>query len=439
MRPTENLSKGKPEAKAWKKETKDSSALIAKKTNQAPVIDGKAEGLWASAKDIKLANAIYSSMPSEEDLSADFRIMCDNDNLYVFVDVIDDKLVNDSGPDEWYLDDCVEIFVDADNSKSESYDDNDGQYRFSWNPNRPTMNMSQGGGTEGIEFAMVTTEKGYRTEIKFPLSTLKIKPSKMAKIGLDVHVNDDDDGGDRDTKLTWSDKEDIAWQSPNVFGTVSVGILGGPSGPVGMVGWWKFDESEGWNAGDSSGNNLTGTLKGDPKWQPSGGVIGGALKLDGEDDYVEIEYKTDLPVWTIAIWAKSPEAPTSEMPTCPITREKNYQMNWDHAHDAFRGAAGVSVEGEWHAASFGDLEADIWYHLAATYDGENLKAYKNGALVDDNSDPSGNPQMEGETLKLGKNAIYDLYFKGAIDDARVYSYALNKDEIEKIYSKGKQK
>jgi hypothetical protein len=32
-----------------------------------------------------------------------------------------------------------------------------------------------------------------------------------------------------------------------------------------------------------------------------------------------------------------------------------------------------------------------------------------------------------------------LYFKGAIDDARVYSYALNKDEIEKIYSKGKQK
>ena len=85
------------------------------------------------------------------------------------------------------------------------------------------------------------------------------------------------------------------------------------------------------------------------------------------------------------------------------------------------------------------MEADIWYHLAATYDGENLKTYKNGVLADDNSAPSGDPQMEGETLKFGKNAIYDLYFKGYIDDACVYSCALDENAIKKIYSKGKQK
>ncbi|MGD2095119.1 MAG: sugar-binding protein, partial [Phycisphaerales bacterium] len=437
MQLTDGLSKGKPEAKAktWKKEAKAISAVIAK-TNRAPVIDGKAEDLWSGAKKYKLTNAIYSPMPSKEDLSANYRIMMDEDNLYMFVDVTDDKLLRDSGSDEWYFDDCIEIFIDADNSKSGGYDDNDAQYHFNWDKSNPVMNSFQHGEVNNVEFAMVRTENGYRTEIKFPWSTLRVKSSKVSKIGLDVHVDDDDDGGERDTKITWSDKEDTAWQTPSVFGTASVGSK---SSQGGMVGWWKFDESEGWRASDSSGNNLTGTLKGDPQWQPSGGVIGGALKLDGEDDYVEIEYNTDLPVWTIAVWAKSPEAPTSEMPTCPITREKNYQINWDHAHDAFRGAAGVSVGGEWYAASFGDLEPNIWYHLAATYDGENLKAYKDGVLTDDNSAPSGMPQMEGETLKLGKNAIYDLYFKGAIDDARVYSYALDEGQIKKICSEGKQK
>ena len=40
-----------------------------------------------------------------------------------------------------------------------------------------------------------------------------------------------------------------------------------------LVAWWKFDETEGSNANDSSGNNNMGALAGGPQWQPANGKI----------------------------------------------------------------------------------------------------------------------------------------------------------------------
>src|SRR3989338_5705843 len=55
---------------------------------------------------------------------------------------------------------------------------------------------------------------------------------------------------------------------------------------TGLVGHWKFDEGTGLSAGDSSGNNNTGTLVNGPTWTT--GKIGQALNFDGVDDYVKI-------------------------------------------------------------------------------------------------------------------------------------------------------
>ncbi len=56
----------------------------------------------------------------------------------------------------------------------------------------------------------------------------------------------------------------------------------------GLVGWWKFDETEGNVASDSSGNGNDGNLTNGPTWTE--GKIGGALSFDGVDDYVEPRY-----------------------------------------------------------------------------------------------------------------------------------------------------
>ncbi len=199
-----------------------------------------------------------------------------------------------------------------------------------------------------------------------------------------------------------------------------------------LVGYWKLDG----NADDSSGSENHGTIIGEPNLVV--GQIDSALQFDGIDDYVRTDYASDLPTWTISLWVNSPAAPSDAAPSGPVHREANFQINWDHIYANFRGAAGLRARNQWHAASFGELQANKWYHLAATYDGENLKAYKNGVLITDNPDPSGTPYKESATMKFGRHSTNMHYFEGTIDDIRLYSYDLSADEVAAIYADGNQ-
>ncbi len=84
---------------------------------------------------------------------------------------------------------------------------------------------------------------------------------------------------------------------------------------------------------------------------------------------------------------------------------------------------------QWHAAKYEPLEADTWYHLAATYDGEDLKAYRDGELITTNDAPSGPPDDEPESLKLARHAAEARYFTGTVDEAIIYNRALSEGEI----------
>jgi len=195
-----------------------------------------------------------------------------------------------------------------------------------------------------------------------------------------------------------------------------------------LVGWWTLDEGTGTTAVDWSGHGRHGTLLGDPQWVA--GFDGGALRLDG-DDYVDTGYTEDLAAWTIACWVRSPQAPSGGAASGPVHREQNYQLNWNHANEIYRGAAAMSVGGVWHAASYMPLQANRWYYLAATYDGSVFNAYRDGVLITSNPAPSGTPNAESNSLKLGRHAAAAAqYFTGTVDEARVYNRALTADEIQ---------
>lgn len=125
------------------------------------------------------------------------------------------------------------------------------------------------------------------------------------------------------------------------------------------------------------------------------------LELDGIDDFVDTKFTDDLPQWTVSVWVKSPTIPSDRICTGPVHREQNFQINWDHTDPMYRGAAVLCIGELWYPASFGSLRANTCYHLAATYDGENLKAYKNGILITNNEAPSGFTNQETNSLKFG--------------------------------------
>ena len=194
-----------------------------------------------------------------------------------------------------------------------------------------------------------------------------------------------------------------------------------------LEGWWKLDEGAGLTAVDWSGHGNHGTLMGGSNWIDA--YDGGGVEFDQKDGYVDTGYTTNLPIWTISAWVTSPDAPSDRTATGPVHRESNFQINWDHGDPVFRGSVALNTDA-FYAASFGPLQADTWYHLAATYDGNVLIAYKNGVLISSNQAPTGAPAAESATLKLGRHAVAAQYFGGTVDDVRVYSRVLTLEEIQ---------
>lgn len=192
-----------------------------------PVIDGTIDALWTSATELSLQNVNIGAVDNAADLSGHWKSVWDDNNLYFLVDVTDDTLVNDSGLATH--DDLVEIYIDADNSKGSSYDGtNDFEYGFRYNdPGTVYIGANSVNDSTGVTFNLTAGGSGYILEVSVPWSTLGVTPVDAANIGIDVHVTDDDDGGNRDGKLAWNDDTDQAFQDPSTFGAASLNALPG--------------------------------------------------------------------------------------------------------------------------------------------------------------------------------------------------------------------
>jgi len=74
------------------------------------------------------------------------------------------------------------------------------------------------------------------------------------------------------------------------------------------------------------------------------------------------------------------------------------------------------------------INVDVWYHLAGTYDGSDLKIFVDGELKDTNPTSGLTGCFHNAYIGYGY-ALQGYYFSGKIDDVRVYNYALSKFEI----------
>ena len=188
-----------------------------------PKLDGRIDEVWFFSTEQSIDTSQVGSAPSSPaDGSGTWRALWDWENLYVLVEVNDDSLTADSGggTNKWN-DDSVEIYVDGDNTKASSPDENDHQYTFWWGNEvweEPSALHNGAPSIVGVEYAVVTTADGYLLEVKLPWMSIMGKAATPGQeIGFDVWINDDDDGGDRDSQISWYSTDGNGWQDPSVW------------------------------------------------------------------------------------------------------------------------------------------------------------------------------------------------------------------------------
>lgn len=175
-----------------------------------PVIDGTVDNVWSKATELPI-NRYQMAWQGANGVS---KVLWDNENLYVLIQVSDSQL-DKSSPNPWEQD-SIEVFVDENNAKTSSYEDDDGQYRVNFD-NETSFNPVRIG--EGFESATQASGNGYTIEVKIPFKT--ITPDNNTKIGFDVQINDGKDGA-RQSAATWNDTTGLGYQDTSVFGVLTL-------------------------------------------------------------------------------------------------------------------------------------------------------------------------------------------------------------------------
>ncbi|WP_136465708.1 LamG-like jellyroll fold domain-containing protein [Flagellimonas onchidii] len=194
----------------------------------------------------------------------------------------------------------------------------------------------------------------------------------------------------------------------------------GPDITSNLEGHWTFDETSGTTAIDASGNNRTGTLQGNPTWNASG-KVNGAIALDGTGDWVNISDMNLSGDFTIASWVNLSTGIGNQDGIVAADNANNGQdINfYNGAGRLWTGATDVVISNT-------TMTANTWTHVAITRSGSNLTIYIDGVSTGTGS-WSGTMDVGG----LGRSFV-GAVTEGSLDDLRIYSRALNSNEINAL-------
>ncbi|MCP4257122.1 MAG: hypothetical protein GY774_06300 [Planctomycetes bacterium] len=401
---------------------------------QPPVIDGEVDDIWAV---VPTQNFVPQGDPANA--SGSWQALYDSENLYVIVDMTDDSLQNDSSGS--WQDDSVELYLDGGNTKVDTpLSGDDHQYTFGWTTEE-IQGTNVDGYTEGIEHAQVDTANGWRIEIKLPwLSIQGTAPQARDLIGIDCYYNDDDDGGDsREGKMLTFSVEEF-WNNASGWGTATLGIIRNPVDPGtdGLVAFYALDG----DPNDSSGNELHGTLVGDPNFVE--GQVGMALDLDGVDDVVELGKIDVAGGITLAAWIKADDFEINDARIITKANEWSGDNHWWMLSTISETSLRFRLktdEGPSTATLISNpaLETGVWAHVVTSWDGSMMRIYKDGIEI-------ANQEKGGTAVAVDPNISAAIgsqpsdafasdpshvvkFFDGLIDEVQIYERALSGSEI----------
>jgi hypothetical protein len=187
---------------------------------------------------------------------------------------------------------------------------------------------------------------------------------------------------------------------------------------------------------DMSGNGNNGTLTNSPTLSSANG---GAIVLDGVDDYVDLGANKVNSSFTFSTWAK----PTSTAGTQLILAQGNSE-NGSYQYLAFRSnLIQFSTDGSiTFAESNTSPSANTWYSIVGVYNSaisNKNTLYVNSVLQSTFSTSSAN--FLGNLTMIGRSTFGagSAWFNGNIASVQIYNRALSASEIAQNYNAQKSR
>ncbi|PIZ96351.1 MAG: hypothetical protein COX79_05340 [Candidatus Levybacteria bacterium CG_4_10_14_0_2_um_filter_36_16] len=214
--------------------------------------------------------------------------------------------------------------------------------------------------------------------------------------------------------------------------------------PVGSaLGHWKFDEGYGTTTGNSGsgGSIITGSLSGGATWTRDG-KFGKAIVTNGtntyasipDNDTIDFTYSQDF---AVSFWLKDGGGNATD----DSVVEKwagvggypyvfRYNNGGSISFKRYDGTNNPSVTGT------KIVNDGAWHYIVGVKSGSTLYLYIDNAPVKTGTDTTTGTTTNSSAVYLGERGNGSQYWNGAIDEVKIYNFALTADEIKLDMNRG---
>jgi hypothetical protein len=228
----------------------------------------------------------------------------------------------------------------------------------------------------------------------------------------------------------------------------------------GLVAYWSFDE----NYQESVSGLLTTNL-GANKLTYTEGIYGKAAVFNGEDNYLYVDanpilnlgnsYTDNNDNFTISAWVNLGDSKGGKKflldKGLNWGLKNNDKFNWTNPYRIFFDSSKPYVDLSNIFNDYGSkpqyatkgssrtngkcIDGEEWYLLTVTYDGKIVKVYRDNQLLMQSNYTDG-ITFNNDQLFIGVDYELKNYFKGAVDDLRLYTVTLSYDDVDALYQQG---
>lgn len=210
---------------------------------------------------------------------------------------------------------------------------------------------------------------------------------------------------------------------------------------AGLVAYWSLNKDTKQIAKDSLSFTHNGVLKGNPTWTQAAVPLlqtnetQASLSFNGKTDYITVPHKNHLVLkkaLSVEAYIKAPKT-TADDWHFPVVSKHGNASGWELRFGSRTVGFLLTINRRYFDISINNIaQNDLWYHVAASYDGNTLKLYINGLLKAQKKIGTNTPitQYLGNLNIARNNRWTDRLYIGEITEVRLWNKVLSAANIQ---------